>query len=110
MGETRFYGYVYKRRRAFGDLRDLKNRKRVVEQYLSTERIGRLGMDLERLGNRLLREGDSYRALFSSILECNAESNGKLRLGEKTPHHALFYRNERLVSRRQDHSPFARSA
>jgi len=42
-------------------------------------------MDLERLGNRLLREGDSYRALFSSILECYAESNGKPRLGEKTP-------------------------
>jgi hypothetical protein len=89
-GETRFYGYVYKRRRAFGDLRDLKNRRRLVDQYLSTERIGRLGLNLERLGTRLLREADSYRALFTCILECYAESNGKPRLGEKTPHHALF--------------------
>lgn len=88
--ETRFYGYVYKRRYAFGNLRDPKNRRRLVEQYLSTERIGRLGLDLERLGDRLLREADSYRALFTCILECYAESNGKLRLGEKTPHHALF--------------------
>jgi len=56
-------------RRAFGDLRDPKNRRRLVEQYLSTERIGRLGMDLERLGDSLLREGDSYRALFTCILE-----------------------------------------
>jgi hypothetical protein len=88
--ETRFYGYVYKRRRAFGDLRDPKNRRRLVEQYLSTERIGRMGLDLARLGDKLLREGDSYRAVFTCILEWYAESMGKPRYGEKTPHHALF--------------------
>jgi hypothetical protein len=89
-GETRFYHYLYARRRAFGDLGNLKNRRRLVEEYLSTERVQRLGIDLPGLGERLMREAIGYRELFTSVLEYYAESQGKPRYGEKTPHHALF--------------------
>ncbi len=89
-GETRFYHYLYARRQAFGDLGDLKNRRLLVEEYLSTERVQRLGMDLHQLGGRLLRQATGYRELFTSLLEYYAESQGKPRYGEKTPHHALI--------------------
>jgi hypothetical protein len=37
-----------------------------------------------------MRDATGYRELFTSILEYYAESQGKPRFGEKTPHHALF--------------------
>lgn len=88
-GETRFFAEVYKRRRLFGDLANPANRRRLVEQYLSTARIRRIGMDLDALKEKLLREATSYRELFTGILEYYAESQGKKRMGEKTPHHAF---------------------
>ena len=88
-GETQFHRNVYSRRRAFGNLADPKNRERLVHEYLSTERIGRLGMDLSKLRGRLVR-ADSYRDVFTGILEHYAESQGKQRCGEKTPQHAVF--------------------
>src|SRR6266851_2044993 len=89
-GETQFHRHVYSRRRAFGSLADPKNRERLVHEYLSTDRIKRLGMDLSKLREKLLREGDSYRAVFTCVMEHYAESHGKQRCGEKTPQHALF--------------------
>jgi hypothetical protein len=88
-GETRFFAEVYKRRWLFGDLANPANRCRLVEQYLSTARIRRLGLDLQGLKEKLLSEATSYRALFTGILEYYAESHGKQRFGEKTPHHAF---------------------
>ncbi len=89
-GETHFYHYVYVRRQAFGDLASLENRRRVVEEYVSTERLRMLGMDRSALGARLMREATGYRQMFTSLLEFYADSQGKPRYGEKTPHHALF--------------------
>jgi sulfotransferase family protein len=88
-GETRFFADVYRRRWLFGNLANLKNRRRLVEQYLSTARIRRLGLDLEGLTEKLLCEATSYPALFTGILEYYAASHGKKRFGEKTPHHAF---------------------
>ena len=89
-GETHFYHYIYTRQRAFGDLGDLRNRRRLVEEYLALRRIQRLGMDHAGLSEWLLREATSYQALFTSLLEYYAHSQGKTRYGEKTPQHALF--------------------
>jgi hypothetical protein len=89
-GETRFYGDVYKRRWAFGGMDNPKNRQRLVRQYLSAIRLRKLGVDLAGLEERLLREATSYQALLTCILEYYAESQGKKRYGEKTPHHAFF--------------------
>lgn len=88
-GETRFFAEVYKRRRLFGDLVNPANRRRLVERYLSTARIRRLELDVPGLKEKLLREATSYRALFTGILEYHAESQGKKRFGEKTPHHVF---------------------
>src|SRR5579863_1413714 len=88
-GETRFFAEVYKRRKVFGDLGNPANRRRLVEQYLATARMRRLGLDMQGLKEKLLREGTSYRALFTAILEYQAESQGKKRFGEKTPHHVF---------------------
>jgi Sulfotransferase family len=88
--ETHFNHYVYKRRRAFGDLSNLKNRQRLVDEYLSVRRIRRLGMDLARLREKLVREGTSYPALFAGVASFYAASAGKERWGEKTPRHAFI--------------------
>jgi hypothetical protein len=88
--ETDFHHLVYKRRRAFGSFGDLQNRRRLVKEYLSTQRVKRLGLQLPELEQTLLREGTSYEALFASLLRFYARVHGKRRCGEKTPRHALF--------------------
>ncbi len=88
--ETDFNHYIYRRRAAFGPLSDLRNRKYVVRQYLALERIRRIQLDLDQLARCLLEEGDSYPALFSSLLRFYMRAQGKQRWGEKTPAHAFF--------------------
>lgn len=88
--ETEFYHFIYRRRRAFGSLASLTNRQRLVKEYLSTQRIRRLQLDLEILEQKLLEEGASYEAFFLSLLEFYARAHGKKRCGEKSPQHALF--------------------
>ena len=88
--ETQFLNLIYRRRRAFGDLSDFGNRRRLVREYLATERIKAHGVDLQVLEDTLLREGVSYQALFRSFLRFYAQAHGKRRCGEKTPEHALF--------------------
>jgi len=89
-GETQFNHYVYRRRRAFGDLGTLRNRQRLIDEYLSIRRIQRLGMDIPSLKEKLAREATSYPALFACLARSYAESTGKDRWGEKTPQHALI--------------------
>lgn len=88
--ETEFRHYVYRRRAAFGPLSDRRNRERVVRQYLALERIRRTLLDLGSLAECLMEEGDSYPALFSSLLRFNMRAHCKSRWGEKTPDHAFF--------------------
>jgi len=47
-----------------------------------------MGLDLRALGDRLAREGTSYAAFFSTLLEFYAGTHGKARWGEKAPFHA----------------------
>jgi hypothetical protein len=88
--ETEFRHYVYRRRAAFGPLSDLRNRERVVLEYLALERIRRTMLDLRDLRQCLMEEGDSYPALFSSMLRFYMRAHSKQRWGEKTPDHAFF--------------------
>jgi hypothetical protein len=88
--ETQFRRLIYARRRSFGDLSVFGNRRRLAKEYLSTERVKRMQMDLPALEETLLREGASYEAFFTSFLRFYAEANGKRRCGEKSPGHALF--------------------
>jgi sulfotransferase family protein len=88
--ETVFFHYVYRRRRTFGSLRELRNRRRLVQEYLSTQRIQVMQMDSQALEATLLREGTSYPAFFAALLRFYAKVHAKRRCGEKTPRHALF--------------------
>lgn len=89
-GETRFFGEIYQQRGAFGDLADTENRRRLVDQCLAMARIRRLGLDLAGLREELLQHATSYREFFTSIIRYYAQSKGKERYGEKTPHHSFF--------------------
>jgi len=87
--ETYYFYYVYHRRRAFGDLAVESNRRRVVDRYLETHRIRRLGLEEEPLREALLEQGRDYASLFLALLAFYARSQGKTRCGEKTPQHAF---------------------
>lgn len=92
-GETHFLTLVYqeRRRRAFGDLRQPENRRRLIQAYLATRRGQRqIGRGSAQLEERASREGDSWPSMFAAILKEHAESQGKARWGEKTPQHARF--------------------
>lgn len=86
--ETFFFYYAVRRRRAFGDLSRSRNRRRLIDAYLSTRRLKEMGLDLRALGHRLACEGTSYAAFFSTLLEFYADAHEKIRWGEKTPLHA----------------------
>jgi hypothetical protein len=87
--DTNYFRWVYARRRAFGDPADPRNRERIVDAYLAIDLIRRLGMDMAVLRERMLREGVSWRALFASLIQVYAESQGKLYCGERSPVHTL---------------------
>jgi hypothetical protein len=89
-GESLFFQYVYQRRATFGLLSELRNRQRLIKEYLCTQRIRDMQMDAEALEATLLREGTSYPAFFGALLRFYAKSHAKRRGGEKTPRHALF--------------------
>ncbi len=86
--ETYYWYYVYTRRRAFGDLTDLHRRRRLVDRYLATNRVKRLGLPTDDLAVTLIREGDNYASFFAALMRFYARHHGKRRCGEKTPHHA----------------------
>ncbi len=88
--ETHFRRLVYLRRKAFGDLSDLGNRRRLIAEYLASRHMQKSQLDTPEFAEKLMREATSYKAMFVSMLSHYAESQGKPRYGEKTPHHALF--------------------
>jgi hypothetical protein len=88
--ETYYLYTVYQRCRAFGDLANPANRKALIDSYLATQRVQQLNIDLARLKDRLMAEGTGYPAFFASFLQFYAEAQGKVRAGEKTPHHARY--------------------
>ena len=86
--ETYFFYYVNARRNTFGDLADPDRRRLLIDRYLETDRMRRLQLDLPALRERLQAGGLTYESFFAVILAFYAESQGKQRPGEKTPHHA----------------------
>jgi hypothetical protein len=88
--ETEFFHWVYSRRRSFGPLSEPENRRRVVKEYVATQRIQRMRVDLEALRRTLLEEATSYPAMFLSLMRFFANAHGKRSCGEKTPHNGLL--------------------
>jgi len=88
--ETYFFFTVYRRCWTFGELSDPTNRQALIDSYLATQRVRQLKVDLSGLRDRLMEEGTSYPAFFAAMLRFYAEAGGKIRAGEKTPHHANY--------------------
>ena len=88
--ETRFGFKVLPRRGAFGDLSVTSNRRLLVDRYLETIAARGLGYPPDRLADVLMREGTSYKALFTALIQFGALEKGRTRFGEKTPGHALI--------------------
>jgi hypothetical protein len=88
--ETDFYHYVYMRRRRFGSLANPQNRRRLIAEYLATQRIQRMQLNRDELAAKLQNEGLTYDKFFAAFLEYYACVQGKRRCGEKTPQHAYF--------------------
>lgn len=89
-GETHLLSMVWPRRQAFGDPADPARRAKLVDALLATQRIQLLRFDSAKLAQRLNREGVSYPALFTALLQYYAAFEAKPRWGEKTPQHAFF--------------------
>ncbi|MGQ0720629.1 MAG: sulfotransferase family protein [Candidatus Eiseniibacteriota bacterium] len=86
--ETYFLHFVWGRRQRLGDLRNERNRRRLVDAYLATKRVRQQDVDLAKLAEALMEEGTSYEAFFESLMRFCARAHGRTRFGEKTPDHA----------------------
>ena len=91
-GESAFFRRLYDRRQAFGDPADPAVRSRIADAYLAIDPNRRLGLDLALLRVKILRDGDSWPALFAAMLAGCAEQSNKPYAGEKTPAHAFAVR------------------
>jgi hypothetical protein len=87
--ETHYFPLIYHRRRAFGDLADIENRRRVITEFMANRHFKRSNPNTAELFETLMRDGTSYKNLFTAVMQSYADSRGKQRLGEKTPRHAL---------------------
>lgn len=58
-GATYFNLLVYSRRKAFGDLGDLSNRRRLISEYLARPPMKAAGLDTAALAERLSQEATS---------------------------------------------------
>ena len=62
----------------------------MIARYLATDRIRRLNLDIEALKNTLFEQGDNYLSFYLALMQFYANSVGKIRYGEKTPHNAYY--------------------
>jgi sulfotransferase family protein len=90
--ESYFHYWIASRERIFGDLSDAANRERAVDRYLELRRIRRLGLDLAALRRHLIDHATNAATLFLELMRFHAAAAGKVRFGDKTPHHALVAR------------------
>jgi len=90
--ESYFHFWIAARAQVFGDLENAANRERAVDRYLELRRIRRLGHDLDALRRRLIDHSTSAATLFLELMRFHAAAAGKVRFGDKTPHHALVAR------------------
>jgi hypothetical protein len=88
--ETRFLIKAWKRRRAFGDLSDPENRRRVARWIAGRpkSRLSRLGVGEEELVARLEAAPPTLGSVLGTCFVLYAERQGKARWGDKRPSHA----------------------
>ncbi|MFC4590515.1 sulfotransferase family protein [Sphaerisporangium corydalis] len=85
--ETRFLLAAYLRRRAYGDMRDAENRRRLAE-WIATDRATRfreLGVDRVTYVRRAVEGPGSLGSVLGEAFRAYAERFGKPRWGDKRP-------------------------
>lgn len=95
-GESHFIIPLYRRREAYGDMRDLQSLRRFLSElqsryghFLSGDLHG-IKFDPESLAHEFHKAGVSSVAdVITSLFDKNAKGEGKVRWGDKTPYYAL---------------------
>lgn len=95
-GETHFMIPLYRERASYGDLRDTVNIRGVLNEmyrrsanFLDTDLHG-LRFDVDALASQMHADGvASMQEVFGWLLAKNAQGEGKVRWGEKTPYYVL---------------------
>jgi len=76
----------------FGDLRVLKSRTRLIDEWLTTEYFRRTGLQAAPLRARILAECGNGGDFLQIIMESIARQHGVERWAECTPEHLLYLR------------------
>ncbi len=95
-GESHFFVPLFRSRDEWGDLSDIRNVKRVLEEmmrrskdFLLTDLHG-VEFDIERISQEISSNGIcSIPDIFDYIYTMNARGEGKARWGDKTPYYVL---------------------
>jgi hypothetical protein len=87
--ENRFVMSVYRRRAAFGDLRDPANTDAVADAVTARRggKFGDLGLDAEAVRRRMHDVPPTIGSLLGVVLEAYAHRFGKQRWGDKRPNY-----------------------
>ena len=84
--ETVFFTQFYRKLESYGDLGEAENRCRLLNDIADHPLVkrGKLIFDKEAV---LARESTNYGSLIDAIMTAYAESQGKVRWGDKTPYY-----------------------
>lgn len=91
-GESHLFKIFYRWLKYYGDLNEAGNRERLVDDILSTFHIRNWSPPLGR--ERVLSsiKTPTFAGVVDAVMKSWAESQGKMRWGEKTPQHVYHWR------------------
>jgi hypothetical protein len=94
--ETRFLLPVYRRRASFGDLGDLRNRRRLARALVRRKgtKFRHLGLDKKAVNRAVKRSPPTIGSAIGAVYRTYAASQGKVRWGDKRP---TYFRNVELL-------------
>jgi hypothetical protein len=90
--ESHLFDTFYPWLRFYGDLEKQKNRERLVDDILFTDMMKAWSPPLDRSRVLSLIRLNTFGGIFDAIMRTWAVSHEKVRWGEKTPKHLLFWR------------------
>jgi hypothetical protein len=76
----------------FRNLTSLRNRKRLIEFFVHTERFAQLGLDRSDIETKILRDCRNMGDFLRTLMDEMCRKQGVHRWVEKTPDHALYIR------------------
>ena len=89
--ESHIYPRLYNWRNCYGDMNEVKNKKRLVRDILSLETLKSWREVPEKKEVISRFRGESFHSAFQATMEAWLASEEKNRWGEKTPHNIFFW-------------------